>query len=60
MDNKLLSSPVSDSSAEALRTEPQSQPELDALAEVRKVIETDFRIDAKQYLKEIHVAASGE
>jgi hypothetical protein len=60
MESKLLSSPASDSPAEVVRPEQPSCPEVDALAEVRKAIGADCRIEPEKYLEEIRVAASGE
>jgi hypothetical protein len=59
MESKLLSSPDA-SVPVALVPTPQSNPEVDALAEVREAIAADCRIDPKAYLDEIRVAAGGE
>jgi hypothetical protein len=60
MESKLLSRPVSDSPVETVRTEQQSCPEKDALAEIRKAIVADCRLAPEEYLEEVRVAASGE
>jgi hypothetical protein len=60
MENKLLSSPVSDSPTEATPAEERSCPAEEALTEVRKAIVADCRHAPGKYLEEIEVAASGE
>lgn len=58
MESKLLTSPVRE-----IPTEPRphrTSPEAEALAEVRKLITDDCRIDPDKYLEEVRVAANGE
>jgi hypothetical protein len=60
MESNLLSSPVNDSPAEAVRAEQRTRPGVPALDEVLEVIVTDCRLAPKEYLEENRMAASGE
>jgi hypothetical protein len=60
MESKVVSSPVSDPSVEAPRSEQESRSGVDALAEIRQAILADCRFVPLEYLEEIRMAASGE